>query len=238
MNSDATATAPGAVPRDWRQVDDRALAAAVGAGERDAFVQLMRRYNQRLFRLARATLRNDADAQDALQDAYLAAYRAIGTFRGDALLSTWLSRLVLNACFARMRRDARRQAAAPMVSLSANDGSEDELMAISHEASPDDALMRGQIRALLERKLDALPETFRIVFVLRGVEELSVEETAQCLGIPEATVRTRHFRARSLLRESLAQELDLAERDVFSFDGARCDRIVEGVLARLDRGGH
>lgn len=94
--------------------------------------------------------------------------------------------------------------------------------------------MRSEIRTLLERKLDALPEAFRIVFVLRCVEELSVEETAQCLGIPEATVRSRHFRARSLLRESLAKEIDLAERDVFSFGGTHCDRIVAGVLARLD----
>jgi RNA polymerase sigma-70 factor (ECF subfamily) len=227
------ATTYGAAPRDWRRTDDRTLAAAVSAGERDAFVQLMRRYNQRLYRLARATLRDEAEAQDALQDAYLAAYRAIGTFRGDAQLSTWLSRLVLNACLARLRRDGRRHAAAPMVSMSANDGPDHELMDISHEASPDDALMRAEVRALLERKLDALPEAFRVVFVLRCVEELSVEETAQCLGIPEATVRTRHFRARSLLRESLARELDLAERDIFSFDGERCDRIVAGVLARL-----
>lgn len=224
----------GASSHDWRDADDRTLAAAIGSGERDAFAYLMRRYNQRLYRLARATLRDDAEAQDALQDAYLAAYRAIGGFRGDARLSTWLSRLVLNACLARLRRNARRQAAAPTVSTSANDGSDLELVDTSHEASPDDALMRAQMRALLERKLDALPEAFRVVFVLRCVEELSVEETAQCLGIAEATVRTRHFRARSLLRESLARELDLAERDVFSFDGARCDRIVAAVLARLE----
>lgn len=228
------ATSHSAAPSDWRHADDRALAAAVGAGEREAFVQLMRRYNQRLYRLARATLRDDAEAQDALQDAYLAAYRSIGTFRGDARLSTWLSRLVVNACLARLRRDARRHARAPMVSVSANDGSDHELMDMSKDASPDDALMRAQMRALLERKLDALPESFRVVFVLRCVEELSVEETAQCLGIPEATVRTRQFRARGLLRESLAQELDLAERDVFSFDGARCDGIVAAVLAGLD----
>lgn len=234
MSLEATSGGSGGAPQDWQHADDRALAAAVGAGERDAFVQLMRRYNRRLYRLARATLRNDADAQDALQDAYLAAYRSIGTFRGDAQLSTWLSRLVVNACLARLRRDARRQARAPMLSMPANDGSDLELMDHSYEASPDDALMRAQIRALLERKLDALPEAFRVVFVLRCVEELSVEETAQCLGIPEATVRTRQFRARGLLRESLAQELDLAERDVFSFDGARCDRIVAAVLVRLD----
>ena len=224
----------GASPHDWRDADDRTLAAAIVAGEREAFVHLMRRYNQRLYRLARATLRDDAEAQDALQDAYLAAYRAIGSFRGDARLSTWLSRLVLNACLARLRRNTRRQAAAPTVSISANDGSDLELVDTSHETSPDDALMRAQIRALLERKLDALPEAFRVVFVLRCVEELSVEETAQCLGIAEATVRTRHFRARSLLRESLAREFDSAERDVFSFDGARCDRIVAAVLARLE----
>lgn len=234
MSLEAASSGSGGAPNDWQHADDRALAAAVGAGERDAFVQLMRRYNRRLYRLARATLRNDADAQDALQDAYLAAYRSIGTYRGDARLSTWLSRLVVNACLARLRRDARRHARAPMLSMSANDGSDRELMDHSHEASPDDALMRAQIRALLERKLDALPEAFRVVFVLRCVEELSVEETAQCLGIPEATVRTRQFRARSLLRESLAQELDVAERDVFSFDGARCDRIVAAVLVRLD----
>lgn len=232
MNLDLAAG--GTATRDWQLADDRALAAAVGAGERDAFAALMRRYNRRLYRLARAILRDDAEAQDALQDAYLAAYRAIGAFRGDAQLSTWLSRLVSNACLGRLRRDARRHAAAPMISTSANDESDRELMDTSHAASPDDALMRTQLRRLIERKLDALPESFRVVFVMRCVEELSVEETAQCLGIPEATVRTRHFRARSLLRESLAQDLDLAERDVFSFDGARCDRIVATVLARLD----
>jgi RNA polymerase sigma-70 factor (ECF subfamily) len=232
MNLDLAAG--GTAARDWQLADDRALAAAVGAGERDAFAALMRRYNRRLYRLARAILRDDAEAQDALQDAYLAAYRAIGAFRGDAQLSTWLSRLVSNACLGRLRRDARRHAAAPMISTSANDESDRELMDTSHAASPDDALMRTQLRRLVERKLDALPESFRVVFVMRCVEELSVEETAQCLGIPEATVRTRHFRARSLLRESLAQDLDLAERDVFSFDGARCDRIVATVLARLD----
>ena len=216
------------------RADDAEQARRIAAGDTAAFERLMRRYNRRLYRLARATLRNDADAQDALQDAYLAAYRAIGTFRGEAQLSTWLSRLVLNACLARSRRDARRHARASMVSVSANDESDHELMDMSHDASPDDALLRAQIRALLERKLDALPEAFRVVFVLRCVEELSVQETAQCLGIPEATVRTRQFRARSLLRESLAEDIDLAERDVFSFDGARCDGIVAAVLARID----
>ena len=99
--------------------------------------------------------------------------------------------------------------------------------------APDEALMRVQVRTLIERRLDKLPEEFRLVFVLRSVEELSVEETAQCLDIPEATVRSRHFRARSMLREALAEDMDLAERDVFSFGGRHCDRIVDEVLRRL-----
>ena len=104
---------------------------------------------------------------------------------------------------------------------------------IGSDDTPDRALVRAELRSLLERRIDALHEDFRTVFVLRSVEELSVEETAECLGIPEATVRTRHFRARSLLREAIAQDLDLAERDVFEFGGLHCDRVVARVLARL-----
>jgi RNA polymerase sigma-70 factor (ECF subfamily) len=106
-------------------------------------------------------------------------------------------------------------------------------MTTHDDDAPDQALARSQVRALLERKLDALPELFRVVFVLRSIEEMSVEETAQCLNIPEATVRSRHFRARSMLRESLAQAFDLAERDVFEFGGAQCDRIVASVLSKI-----
>jgi RNA polymerase sigma factor (sigma-70 family) len=200
-------------------------------GDRAAFAELMREYNRRLYRLARATLRDDAEAEDALQEAYLAAYRSMDQFRGDSSLATWLSRLVLNECFGRLRRGARRQKVIPMVSPT------QEMDAVPEPDSerPDRVLARAQMRELLERKLDTLPEAFRLVFVLRSVEELSVEETAQTLGIPEATVRSRYFRAKGLLREALAQEIDLAERDVFEFGGEHCDRIVALVLARIDR---
>ena len=213
--------------------DDAALAARVLAGDGAAFELLMRRHNRRLYRLARAMLRDSAEAEDALQDAYLAAYQSLAGFRGEASLATWLSRVVSNQCLARLRRQARRDNIVPMVALAEP---EDIAPAVPDDAieSPDRALLRSQMRTVLERKLDELPEAFRTVFVLRCVEELSVEETAQCLGIPEATVRSRHFRARSLLRESLAQEIDLAERDVFSFGGEHCDRIVAAVLARLE----
>ena len=226
MDNNATADLPAA-PAD----DDRSLARRIASGDRAAFELLMRRHNRRLYRLARATLRDDAEAEDALQDAYLSAYRSIGQFRGDAALSTWLSRLVLNECLNRMRRQARRDNVVPMVNLPSDH--ELDAMSASNSDTPDKALVRVEMRALLERKLDELPEAFRTVFVLRCVEEMSVEETAQCLDIPEATVRSRHFRARSLLRESLAREIDFAERDVFEFGGAHCDRIVATVLSRL-----
>lgn len=216
--------------------DDLSIARRVVAGDRTAFELLMRRHNRRLYRLARATLRNDAEAEDALQDAYLHAYKSMSQFRGDSQLFTWLSRLVLNECFARLRRSARRQNVIPIVD--APDYIEHaDAMTTHDDDAPDEALARSQVRALLERKLDELPELFRMVFVLRSIEEMSVEETAQCLNIPEATVRSRHFRARSLLRESLAQAFDLAERDVFEFGGAKCDRVVASVLSKVSEGG-
>lgn len=206
-----------------------ALVDRVLAGDRSAFESLMRIHNRRLYRLARAALRHPTEAEDALQEAYLRAYQSLQQFRHDASLSTWLSRLVLNECFSRLRRDHRRQNVVPIVGMP----EEIDSVADSEHDVPDRMAARAEMRAVIEAKLDDLPEDFRLVFVLRSIEEQSVEETAQVLGIQEATVRSRHFRAKSLLRESLARELDLAERDVFEFGGARCDRIVERVMSRL-----
>ena len=213
--------------------DDLKLARRIGAGDRIAFELLMRKHNRRLYRLARATLGNDAEAEDALQEAYLLAYKRIDQFRGDAALLTWLSRLLLNECFGRLRKEARRQNVIPMVNTNTLAEADIDVMTANESDPPDKAAARAEMRALIERKLDELPEVFRTVFVLRSVEELSIEETAQCLDISEATVRSRHFRARSLLRESLARSIDLAERDVFEFGGAHCNRVVANVLARL-----
>ncbi len=226
-------TADASIARDADLPDDDpVLARRIAAGDRVAFAALMRTHNRRLYRLARATLRHDAEAQDALQEAWLCAFRSIGSFRGDAALATWLSRLVLNECLGRLRRQARRDNIVPMFALP--DGEDTLDTAVDDDArTPERLAARAEIRRLLERRLDALPEDFRTVFVLRSVEELSVEETAQCLDIAEATVRSRHFRARSLLRESLAQDFDLAQHDVFDFGGPHCDRIVERVLERL-----
>ena len=218
-------------PDPLSEPDDATLAALVAAGDRRAFERLMRRYNRRLYRVARATLGEDREAEDALQDAYLAAYRAIGSFRGGAALSTWLTRIVLNECYARLRRTARRDNVVPIAPLA--DG-ELPLDAVDTKAEmPEQAAMRNEIGSLIARHVDALPADLRAAFVLRSVEDLSVEQTAQSLGIPEATVRTRHFRARALLRDSLARDIDVAERELFEFAGERCDRIVARVLAAL-----
>jgi RNA polymerase sigma-70 factor (ECF subfamily) len=186
----------------------------------------MRRHNRTLFRTARAILRDDAEAEDALQEAYLQAYRALGTFRGDARLSTWLVRIVANEALGRLRKRTRRGDVLPLSPV-------EEIPEMRTEDGPEGAAQRAEMRRLLEKRIDALPEAYRAVFVLRALEELSVEETAAALGIPEATVRTRFFRARSQLREALSREIDLAYDDAFSFAGVRCDRVVAQVLARL-----
>jgi RNA polymerase sigma factor (sigma-70 family) len=209
--------------------EERSMAQRVAAGDRTQFEKIMRRYNQRLYRLARAALRDDAEAEDALQEAYLAAYRSMGRFRGESSLSTWLSRLVLNECLGRLRRSERRQRVMPIVSsaleINAVAGGDSDL--------PERIIARRQLRSLLESKLDELPESFRLVFVLRSVEEMSVRETARTLGIPEGTVRTRYHRARTLLRQALEQDIDRAARDLFEFDGERCDRVISKVKQQL-----
>jgi RNA polymerase sigma-70 factor, ECF subfamily len=196
------------------------------------FERLMRRHNQRLFRVARSILREDADAEDALQDAYVQAYRKLGEFRGEAELSTWLTRIVINQALMRVRK--RRRDRVVVAFGERNDGTAQELdVADPRGESPSDAALRGEVRKVLERRIDELPEAFRTVFVMREVEDMSARETAEALGIPEATVRTRLFRARALLREALDRDIDTARGGVFRFDGARCDRIVAAVLAQL-----
>jgi RNA polymerase sigma-70 factor (ECF subfamily) len=212
---------------------EAALLERILAGDSAAFAELMRRYNRRLYRVARSVLRDDTEAEDALQDAYLQAYRALPGFRGLSSLSTWLTRIVVNAALVHRRKSARL---AEVIELSA-DPIMDHLPSSTQpsEASdhPERAALRAQTRRLIEAKIDNLPDAFRTVFVLRALEELSVEETSDTLGIPEATVRSRYFRARAMLREALASEIDMALEDTFAFDGERCDRIVQNVLRRL-----
>ena len=215
-------------------LDDDALLRRIRAGDRDGFTDLMRRFNRRLYRVARSVLRDDAEAEDAVQDAYLQAYRALPTFRGESALGTWLTGIVVNAALMCQRKTGRL---AEVIELGADVGSDDAPQPrdqLDEPAQPELAALRAQTRRLIETGIDKLPAAFRTVFVLRAVEELTVEETAATLGIPEATVRTRYFRARAMLREALAREIDFAIEDAFGFDGERCDRIVDVVRRRLD----
>lgn len=213
---------------------DLALARGVAAGDLGAFEQIMRRHNRMLFRAARSILRDDAEAEDCLQSAYLLAYRAIGGFAGHSKLSTWLARIVINEALGRKRRAARRGTVIPLDNMEGADVPAHAPVAVAAQASsPEVEAMRHELGRLIESRIDMLPEAFRGVFILRALEELSVEETAALLDIPEATVRTRYFRARSMLRDSLAREVDIALDAAFAFAGTRCDRIVASVLARL-----
>ncbi len=209
------------------------LARRIGRGDERAFESLMRQHNRMLYRLARSILRDEAEAEDALQEAYLAAYRNIAAFRGGAKLSTWLARIVINEAYARLRKQKRMGLVVPFPTHERDQPPvEEDAMADVITEPPELAAMRGELRRLLERKIDALPAQFRTVFILRDVEEMSVAEAAECLEVPPATVRTRAFRARALLREALARDIDLATVDAFEFAGGRCDRIVARVLER------
>ena len=227
MNQAALESAHAGMP-------DAEIARRIAAGDQHALQLLMRRHNQTLYRTARGILKDDAEAEDAVQEGYLSAYRAMGSFRDEARLSTWLVRIVANEALARLRK---RKRSAEIVRLDGDPESSDQgieaTMSESAPEQPEHGALRAEARRLLEKKIDELPDAFRAVFVLRAIEELSAEETAAVLDIPEATVRTRFFRARGLLRESLAREMDFAIEDIFSFAGGRCDRIVARVLARL-----
>jgi len=219
---------------DYAALDDAALVALVRQGRRDAFRHIMQRCNQRLFRVARAVLGDDAEAEDALQESYLRAYRKLADFRGDAALLTWLTSIVLNEARGRLRK--RRT----MVGLDQVDEAPMDTPQIipfpSRYGSEDPAVdaARLQVRRLLEQAIDQLPEAFRTVYMLRDVEQCTVEETAAQLAIKPETVKTRLHRARRQLRATLHGTLAATLGDAFPFMGQRCARVTEAVMARLD----
>lgn len=213
-------------PAASRDADsDQALVARVRARDRSAFEVLMRRYNQRLYRLARSILRNDEEAQDAVQQAYLSAYAHLSEFREEARFGTWLTRIAINEALARAKANGRIE----LVDDAA-------LRAVPGDrANPEDHAAMNEIRELLENAIVAMPETYRVPFVLRDIEGLDTAEAARCLEITEEALRVRLFRARAMLREVLFAEVGARGSEIFRFAGARCDRIVATVLARLPR---
>jgi RNA polymerase sigma-70 factor (ECF subfamily) len=214
---------------------DEHVVARVLAGEPRLFELLMRRYNQRLFRITRAILKDDAEAEDAMQDAYVQAFTKLAQFEGRSSFATWLTRIAIHAALGRVRRDKRAHIAHDL-----EDADLDRMAPEQHPMSsqslaknPEHDAVDRELKSTLEGVIDALPEHYRTVFVLRAVEELTVPETAECLGLQEETVRTRFFRARNMLQKALLDRVDGAARTAFDFHLSRCDRVVAAVFARL-----
>lgn len=215
-------------------LDDASLARLVAARDPEAVRLVTGRNNQRLFRAAWSILRNRAEAEDAVQSAYLRAFAAIDRFEARSSLSTWLTRIVINEALGRQRAARRRRAQLDGTSVTLLEDYREKLMQGSRSGiGPDGELARAQVRGLLEQAIAQLPADFRLVFVMREIEGLSVEETAESLGIVPATVKTRHLRARRRLQEALAPELKSVLSGTFPFAGADCARITEEVVWRF-----
>lgn len=219
---------------DYHSLDDNALASLAEKKDPLAVRLITERNNQRLFRVAVGILKNRADAEDAVQTGYLRAFAAISDFRGDALLSTWLTRIVINEALQKLRRSARQRAYLQSEDVTVLDDYRDKLMqGSSFQQKPDEEMARDQIRKLLERAVESLPRDFRLVLILREIEGLSIKETADSLEIPEGTVKTRHLRARRRLQEALAPEVQDTLRGSFPFAGADCDKLSNFVVDRV-----
>lgn len=213
-------------PGRLEDLDDASLVDHANRRDGAALWLIMKRHNQRLHRIARAVLDDDAEAEDVLQETYIRAFTHLSEFRAESRLSTWLTRIALNEA---LRRRRQRRSTVELKAI--------EAMAApsrGHQPGPEEAAALADIRQLLERAISGLPEHYRIVFVMRDVEEMSIEETALLLGLQPVTVSTRLLRARKLLRHALQEKVAGVLTDTFPFAGPRCDRLTQAVLDRLD----
>ncbi|HXU30890.1 MAG TPA: RNA polymerase sigma factor [Thermoanaerobaculia bacterium] len=237
MNAPSLVPAAPNAPATPPELSDEELARRIVSGEKELFELLMRRHNQRLFRVARGVVDSDLEAEDVLQDAWVRSYEHLAEFRGEAQLTTWLSKIALYEALARKRR-ARR-----FVGLASADRTpaEDPWMSGMSEVdepeaatpNPEQAAWSGELRAALERAVGAMPSRYRAVFLMREVEGLSTAETAASLDLSLEAVKVRLHRARARLRDDLERRLGFAAHEAFSFAAERCDRVVAGVLARI-----
>ena len=221
-------------PIDYTVMVDRNLVAEMERGAREAFGLVIQRNNQRLYRLARGILGDESEAEDVVQEVYVEAFSSLKGFRGQASLSTWLTRIAINEASDRRRR---RFPAASLDDLDETPSPSGASVITLHPSlagsDPEKDAARTEIGRLVERAVDRLPEAFRIVFVMRDIEEMSIDETADHLGIPAATVKTHLHRARRLIRAELEDSLASALAGSFPFAGARCARMTDVVLVRL-----
>jgi RNA polymerase sigma-70 factor (ECF subfamily) len=213
-------------------LDDMELVHRALARDASAFRAIMQRYNRRLYRVARGILRNSADAEDAVQDAYFSAFTHLASYRAEATLASWLSRIVMNEALGRLRQRHRT------VDLAKLEPAQAEAEIIQFPLStpnddPERTMAQRQILQLVEQATDNLPDVYRLVFVTRVIEGMSVEETSDLLGIKPEAVKTRLHRARQLIRDHLDKQIGPVLMDAFPFAGQRCERMTEAVMKRL-----
>jgi RNA polymerase sigma-70 factor (ECF subfamily) len=208
---------------------DEQVVARVLAGDTALYELLMRRHNQRLYRVARAILRDDAEAEDVMQDAYVRAYQNLGTFEGRAKFSTWLTRIAVHEALARCQKRSRFQ------SLDDSSSQYGDVMnaATSSDRSPEQKSYDMELSGVLEKAVLSLPDDYRTVFVLRNVEGMSTEETAQSLNLTQENVKVRLHRAHAKLRKELYAAVGATAAHCFQFHAVRCDRVVRGVFNTL-----
>lgn len=209
------------------RLEDEELARRIVAGDKALFELLMRRHNQRVYRAVRSLLRDESEAEDVMQQAWVQAWAHLPEFRGESRFATWLVRIAINEALARLRRTRK------LVPLPGGDGPEESHMPPSPRPSPEQLAADRELVAVVQRKLDALPDIYRTVVMLREVEGMSTEETAQALGTSIDVVKTRLHRARTMLHEALAEDVEAHFGEAFPFLGPRCDRMVAAVLARI-----
>ena len=212
--------------------DDAELVRRALTRDDTAFRTIMERHNRRLYRIARGILRNDSEAEDVVQEAYVKAFTRLGGFRGDSSLATWLSRITMNEALGRLRRER------PPADLEAFETRRTEAQIIKFPQTgtsddPERTMAQREILQLVERATDNLPEIFRIVFMTRAIEGMSTEDTANLLGLQPDTVKTRLHRARRLVRDELDKQIGPVLMDAFPFAGMRCARMTNAVLQRL-----
>jgi RNA polymerase sigma-70 factor (ECF subfamily) len=213
-------------------LSDDEVVRRVREGETGLFEIIMRRYNQRLYRVARAILKDDAEAEDVMQQAYLNAYLHLDQFAGKAAFSTWLTKI---AVYEALARSARRGTAATYAGAESDEDSTAHIQ--DPQPNPEHQAFAAELRAVLESAVDRLPESHRVVFTLRQIEGLSTTEAAECLGISEESVKTRLHRARALLRADLFARTGAATAGAFQFHLSRCNRVVAGVFEKITAAG-
>jgi RNA polymerase sigma-70 factor (ECF subfamily) len=218
---------------DLGDATEQVLLTLARHGEASAFREIMQRNSRRLYRVVRSVLRNEVEAEDVIQETYLKAFANLSEFRGDAQFSTWLTRVALNEALGRRRKERHMVDVESMDEAVRQGDNLVPLFANELASSPEQDVARHDIRRILEHAIDNLPDEFRTVFVMRLIEEMSVEETASSLGLKPETVKTRLFRARGLLRNALEAQLGAGLTGAFPFAGQRCLRIAQAVLNRL-----